>query len=219
MENNSNKYIAVAYKLYTVGENGKELVEEATNEAPFQFITGFGIALDKFEEQLINLSKGDKFEFTLEKDDAYGDYTLEHVLELDKDIFTINGHFDKENIFEGAIVPLQNEDGNRFFGKVLNVGADKVKVDLNHPLAGQTLHFIGHIVESREATKDEIQGLINRMSGEDCCCGHDGDCSGHCHCEHDGEHDGGCCGNHEHGEGGCCGNHKHGEEGGCCHNH
>ncbi len=204
-----NKYIAVAYKLYTVDNGESELVEEATDKEPFQFISGYGITLDAFEKEIAGLEKGAEFDFTLQKDDAYGDYEQEHVLDLDKEIFCINGHFDRERIYKDAIVPLQNEDGNRFLGKVVSVGNDKVRIDLNHPLAGKTLNFKGHVVESREATNEEIQGLINRMSGEGCCCG------GH----HD---DGGCCG-HGHGEGHCKGHHDDGEccgghhEGGCCH--
>ncbi len=204
-----NKYIAVAYKLYTVDNGESELVEEATDKEPFQFISGYGITLDAFEKEIAGLEKGAEFDFTLQKDDAYGDYEQEHVLDLDKEIFCINGHFDRERIYKDAIVPLQNEDGNRFLGKVVSVGNDKVRIDLNHPLAGKTLNFKGHVVESREATNEEIQGLINRMSGEGCCCG------GH----HD---DGGCCG-HGHGEGHCKGHHDDGEccgghhEGGCSH--
>ena len=209
MGSNLNKYIAVAYKLYTVDNGENELVEEATDKEPFQFISGYGITLDAFEKEIAGLEKGAEFDFTLQKDDAYGDYEQEHVLDLDKEIFCINGHFDRERIYKDAIVPLQNEDGNRFLGKVVSVGNDKVRIDLNHPLAGKTLNFKGHVVESREATNEEIQGLINRMSGEGCCCG------GH----HD---DGGCCG-HGHGEGHCKGHHDDGEccgghhEGGCCH--
>ncbi len=202
MENNKNKYIAVAYKLYTV-ENGKaELVEEAPEQEPFQFISGYGITIDAFEREVAGLEKGAEFDFTLSKDEAYGDYEDEHVLDLDKDIFRINGHFDHENIYKDAVVPLQNEDGNRFFGKVLEVGEDKVKIDLNHPLAGKTLNFKGHVVEAREATNDEIQGMINRLNGDDCCCG------GHHDCDHGHDH----CG---HGDG-CCG-HGHGKNGGCHH--
>lgn len=209
MGSNLNKYIAVAYKLYTVDNGESELVEEATDKEPFQFISGYGITLDAFEKEIAGLEKGADFDFTLQKDEAYGDYEQEHVLDLDKEIFCINGHFDRERIYKDAIVPLQNEDGNRFLGKVVSVGNDKVRIDLNHPLAGKTLNFKGHVVESREATNEEIQGLINRMSGEGCCCG------GH----HD---DGGCCG-HGHGEGHCKGHHDDGEccgghhEGGCCH--
>ena len=119
-------------------------------------------------------------------------------IDLDREMFCINGHFDHENIFKDAIVPLQNEDGNRFYGRVLEITDDKVKMDLNHPLSGKTLCFSGKVLESREATKDEIQGFINRLSGEGCGCGC-GDCGGDCdcggdHCDCDGDHHDHHCG-------------------------
>jgi len=195
MESKRNKYIAVAYQLYTVDNGKSKLVEEAPVDHPFQFISGYGVALDAFEKAVVEMEKGQEFEITIGKDQAYGDYEQAHVVELEKEIFTVNGHFDHDNIYIGAMVPLQNEDGNRFYGKVLEIGDDKVKMDLNHPLAGKDLEFKGRIVEYREATNEEIQGLINRMSGEDndCCCGHHHGGDGcRCHEKHD-HHEGGCC--------------------------
>jgi FKBP-type peptidyl-prolyl cis-trans isomerase SlyD len=190
MSNTSNKYIAVSYRLYVDGDNGKEMMEEATEEQPFHFISGFGIALDAFEKNIVNLQKDETFDFSLDKEEAYGDYDKTHVIDLDREVFSINGHFDHEHIYIDAVVPLQNEDGNRFYGRIVEIGEEKVKVDLNHPLAGETLHFEGKVLENREATNEEIQGMINRMSGG-CGCGcHDceGDCDGHhhdgCDCGH-----------------------------------
>ena len=57
MTDNQNKYIAVAYKLYTVDNGVEKLVEEATEKEPFLFISGFGIALDAFEKKLQDLIK------------------------------------------------------------------------------------------------------------------------------------------------------------------
>lgn len=193
MDKAQNKYIAVTYKLYTVEDGKKELVEEATTERPFQFISGFGITLDAFEDKTATLAKGEAFSFELTKDEAYGDIDPARVLDLDREIFCINGHFDHEHIFKDAIVPLQNEDGNHFFGRVLDLDDKKVKMDLNHPLAGKTLCFEGKVIESREATNSEIEGMANRLSGEGCGCGCD-DCGGH----HDHE-----CGHHHHHDGGC----------------
>jgi len=181
---NKNKYIAVTYRLYVDGDNGKEMVEEAKADQPFQFITGFGIALDAFEKNIANLEKGEKFSFSLTKDEAYGDYEEARVLDLEREMFNVNGHFDREHIYVDAIIPLQNADGNRFYGRVLEIGEEKVKVDLNHPLAGETLHFEGEVTESREATNQEIQQMINHMSGgcSGCGGGCHGDCGGGCDC-------------------------------------
>jgi FKBP-type peptidyl-prolyl cis-trans isomerase SlyD len=68
-------------------------------------------------------------------------------------------------------------------------------MDLNAPLAGKDLNFKGSVVASREATNDEIQAMINRMSGEGCGCGCD-DCEGGCG-DHHHDEDCGCgCGCH-----------------------
>ena len=184
--------MSIAYKLYVDGDNGLEMMEEATAEKPFQFITGFGVALDAFEQQVENLEQGAAFDFDIPKEQAYGEYDEEHVLDLERDIFCINGHFDHEHIYEDAIIPLQNEEGHRFYGRVVTVGEDKVKVDLNHPLAGETLHFKGTILENREATTKEIEHMVAHMSGG-CGCGDCGDCDG-CGGHHHEHHDGCGCG-------------------------
>lgn len=193
MEKQINKYIAVDYKLYTAENGESELVEETTKERPFQFISGFGITLEAFEKNISELAKGDTFDFTLTKEEAYGDFEQERVLDLEREMFCINGHFDHEHIFKDAIVPLQNEDGNRFYGRVMSVDENKVKMDLNHPLAGKSLNFKGTILENREATNSEIQGMINRLSGEGCGCGC-GDCESGCggECGEHHDHDCGC---------------------------
>mgnify|MGYP002226797670 CR=1 FL=1 len=60
-----NKYITVAYKLYAVTDREKELREEAPASHPFQFISGIGYTLERFEKEILALKKGDKFNFTI----------------------------------------------------------------------------------------------------------------------------------------------------------
>ena len=189
---NKNRFIALNYRLYVDGEEGKELMEETKADQPFQFITGFGITLDAFEKNVANLEKGQEFSFSLEKEEAYGEYVDERVLDLDREMFCVDGRFDHEHIYVDAIVPLQNEDGNRFYGRIVEIGEEKVKVDLNHPLAGETLHFEGKVVENREATNEEVQQLIKHMTGG--CSGCGGNCHGDCNsdCGSQGNCDCGC---------------------------
>ena len=181
-----SKYITVAYQLYADMSAGRELVEEATEKHPFQFITELGLTLDAFEAQIAPLQKGDTFDFTLSVDEAYGPHLTELVHDLPRTAFEIDGKFDAEHIHEGAVVPLMNEDGQRFPGTVIQVTDKTVTVDLNNPLAGKELQFVGKVTESREATPAEIQDTLKAYS----CGGCGGDCGG---CE------GGSCGN----KGGC----------------
>lgn len=210
-----NKYVTVAYELYTDNDKGiHELVEKAPIEHPFQFISGLGIALDSFESKILVLAEDETFDFVLKVDEAYGPYEQERVIELPKETFAINGRFDKDMVYPGAVLPLVNADGMRFQGLVLELKDNTVIIDLNHPLAGKDLHFKGQVVTMRDATNEEIQALINHEGcncGGDCEGGCEGGCGGHHHEHGEGE----CCGKHEHGKGECCGKHEHGEGCGC----
>lgn len=181
METAENKYITVAYRLYTTEDGQKELVEEAKAEHPFQFISGLGTTLDAFEKEIAPLAIGDSFNFNIAAQEAYGEYDEAHVLDLPKQIFEIEGKFDEEHIVEGNVVPLMTSDGQHVNGVVVEVKADVVVVDLNHPLAGAELTFEGEVLESRPATNEEIQELIKAMTGEGCGCGSCGDdCGSDC---------------------------------------
>ena len=84
-------------------------------------------------------------------------------------------------------MPLQNADGQRFNGLIQKIGDAEVTLDLNHPLAGKALIFIGEVVDTREATKEEITATLKMLTGEGGCgCGCE-DCEGcgHEHHEHD----------------------------------
>lgn len=192
MDNKQSKYITVSYQLYSIGENGEKHLEEQTQQgSPFRFISGFGFSLDAFENHIVGLQPGEKFDFTLQPSEAFGDYDERGVHRMKREEFSVNGHFDHANIYPGAIITLldEEEEDRRFMARVTSVDEDGVTIDVNHPLAGLTLQFTGVVLENRDATNAEIQHLLNHMSHE--CCGCD-DCEGH-------EHEGGCgCGHCHH---------------------
>ena len=198
MDKAPNKFMSVVYQLYTIADGEKTLEEQTSPERPFEFITGFSIALDAFEQQVMKLEKGSAFDFILEPSQAFGEYIPEGVHKLSRDVFSINGHFDHDNIFEGAVITLTDTDDHQFMAKVVKIEEDGVTVDTNHPLAGKTLNFTGTVIENREATEEEVQHLIKHLTGGCSGCGHhhgDG-CEG-CGdgCGHDHHHDEGCgCG-------------------------
>lgn len=195
-----NKYISVSYQLHSIDNDGARHLEEQTQQGnPFVFISGFGVSLDGFEQRIVPLEPGQKFDFTLQPEEAFGPYDEEGVHKMKREMFTINGHFDHDNIFPGAIITLLDEDERRFMASVKKVEEDGVTIDTNHPLAGRTLQFTGVVLENRDATNEEIQHMLNHLSHD--CCGCD-DCEGGC------DHDG--CGHHEHKhEGGCGCGHCH----------
>ncbi len=206
MENNTHRLIVVSYELYST-ENGEEqLIEKTEEQTPMQFYTACEMALPAFEQEVVKYEKGADFEFSLIKEQAYGEYDVKSVLALGKETFSPDGVFDSANIYKDAIVPLQNEEGQRFLGKVLEVSEDKVTIDLNHPLAGKDLLFRGHVIENREASEEEVKNFFEQMHQHHCNGNCGGDCGGDC--GSGGNCDGNCsCGGHEEGEEGCCGCH------------
>lgn len=152
MEIKPQHVVSLTYDLYVNGNEGTEVLEEsATEEQPLVFIYGAGMMLPKFEENLQGLSAGDAYEFRLSAEDAYGAYDEEAVASLPMDMFK-----DQDMPEIGSFLPLQDNHGNRFQGMVVSIAEDGVVVDLNHPMAGQDLHFKGNILEVRPATPEEL---------------------------------------------------------------
>ncbi|QJD97030.1 peptidylprolyl isomerase [Mucilaginibacter robiniae] len=152
MKIESQHVVSLTYDLYVKQEDGTEaLVESATEEQPLTFLYGVGQMLPKFEEELSTLSTGDNFDFKLSATDAYGEYDEEAVANLPTEMFAGT---DLPEV--GAILPLQDNQGHRFQGQVVSVVEDAVIVDLNHPMAGQELHFKGNIINVRPANPEEL---------------------------------------------------------------
>ena len=172
MDKKQNKFIAVAYKLYAAGEKSLEFIEEATDEKPFVFISGFGFTLDEFEKQVIDLEKGAEFNFTLEPDQAFGPKDENLVMKLAKSILESDGKFDAAKVKPGAMVPMQTEEGYRMDGLVVEVGDKEVTLDFNHQLAGERVKYAGRVLLVRDATPEELAPKHHH-----CDCG--------CDCEHD----------------------------------
>ena len=146
-----NSVVALTYKLHTVNNGSKEFVEEADQANPLVFLSGVGMMLPKFEENIQGLKKGDKIDFELQAVDAYGDLDESAVAQLPADMFKESGIPPV-----GEIIPLQDNQGNQFRARVTEVSPEAVVVDLNHPMAGQNLHFDIEVLDVREATADEL---------------------------------------------------------------
>jgi FKBP-type peptidyl-prolyl cis-trans isomerase SlyD len=138
------------------------------------------MVLEDFEKAIMACEVDGTFDFTIPADRAYGEYDDESVIDLPKNIFEIDGKIDDKILFEGNIVPLQDNEGNRINASVVSVGTDTVTVDLNHPLAGENLHFVGKVLVKREASMEEIQQAMQPSCGG---CG--GNCGGGCSCDSD----------------------------------
>jgi FKBP-type peptidyl-prolyl cis-trans isomerase SlyD len=175
-----DKMVSVIYELKT--DPAGEIIEKAVAETPLTFLCGAGQMLEKFEANLMGLKVGESFDFKLETAEAYGEASEQAVIDLPKNIFEVNGEFDAEMIKEGNVVPMQDSSGRRMNGIVLEVADATVKMDFNHPLAGDDLYFKGEVIEVRDATDEEKQAVYAPQGGCDSGSCNDGGCGSGCGC-------------------------------------
>ena len=190
-----NTVVEFSYELEVEGK----VVDHTTKERPLDYIHGTGNLLPKLEAHIEGMEPGDKFEITLSPADGYGEVDPTRIIDLPKAAFEVNGEIREDLLVPGNTIPMMNSMGGVIPGLVLEVTEDSVKMDLNHQMAGKTLHFSGEILTVREATEKELTEGLHGEYVHTCGCG--GGCHGH---------EGGC--------GGDCGGGCHGHEGGCdCH--
>ena len=170
------KVVKATYELYIADENGKEeLMEKSTEETPLVWCHGESMMLPAFEAQMTGKEVGEEFDFVLKAADAYGEYEEEGLMDLPKKMFfNGDGEFDEERVFVGAIIPMNTTDGQIVKAQVCEITDDQVTIDLNHPYAGEDLHFKGKILEIRDVTEGELKAIRNPRG----CCG--GGCHGRC---------------------------------------
>ena len=150
------------------GDKKGEVFDTTKGKKPLTAIIGKGQLLKAFEAKLKGMSVGSSRTFTLKPEEAYGKADPKKVVELDRD-----KRFKGVELKEGATIFAMNKgkDGKEVPTplKVVSFTDDKVKVDYNHPLAGQSLSFNVKVVEvvlpnaeakpakAEEAAKAEIK--------------------------------------------------------------
>ena len=191
MKIEANKVVEFCYELEVDGK----VVDRTTVEKPLDYIHGTGSLLPKLEEHIEGMEPGCKFDVTLSPADGYGETDPNRIIDLPKAAFEVNGEIREDLLVPGNTIPMMNSMGGVIPGVVLEVTEDSVKMDLNHQMAGKTLHFTGEVLSVREATEKELtEGLHGEYVHSCGGCGGHGGCAGGCH-----DHEGDCgCG-----EGGC----------------
>lgn len=175
MKIETNKYVTLTYDLHVGEDDERELMESATKEAPLAFIFGTNSMLESFENQIEGKAAGETFTFTLTPEEAYGEFDEAKILELPKSVFQVDGEVDEKLLEEGNTIPMMDTEGNKLMGSVIEVKDEVVSMDFNHPLAGETMHFTGSVLEVRDATTEEIASLFAQEDGGGCSgCSDDG---------------------------------------------
>ena len=142
-----NKVVSL---IYAVRNQKGELFEY--RDLPVAYVHGSGVDLfPKIEEALEGRAIGDRVVVQLSPADAFGEHDPKLTFTDDID----NAPVELRRV--GAEFEAQNAKGESIVLVVTRVEADKITVDANHPLAGQTITFEVTVRDIRDATPEEIR--------------------------------------------------------------
>ena len=154
-----NSIVSMSYCLKNT--NGVEL-DRADKDKPFAYLHGTGQMIPGLEKELEGLGIGDKKDVTVPPSEGYGELNPQLKMQVNRANFPNDADIQPGMQFEG-----QGDGGNRAVFTVKAVVGDKIDVDGNHPLAGETLHFSVEITGVREATEEEL--TPKHSPGDGCC--------------------------------------------------
>ena len=148
--------VSLTYQL--TGTDGK--VIERTEEPISYLHGGYEGIFPLVEQTLEGKEQGFTCEVRLEPDDAFGDYDAELVRVEARKLFPPKLQVGMQ--FEGST----DEDGDTRIFTVTDIADDKVVVDGNHPLAGQTVTFSCSVLDVRKASREELtHGHVHGAGG------------------------------------------------------
>ena len=153
----NGQFVSVHYKGTL--QNG-EVFDTSDGRHPLEVQIGEGQIISGFENALMGMSLNEKKVFTLDPEDAYGqkDESLTHSFPRADVPAEINPEV-------GQTVALCSSDGQQVPALITEMDDEKVVVDLNHPLAGQTLTFDIEVVGISATATQEPAGC-----GSGCAC-------------------------------------------------
>lgn len=127
-----------------------QAIESTRDGEPTLCLVGANNILPGLEQDMLGKAVGEKFSITLAPAMAYG---LRDDSKRDRVSLKYLKHEGK--LKPGQVVRLNTNQGQRT-ATVIKVGKFNADLDLNHPLAGQTIRFEVEITAIRPATEDEI---------------------------------------------------------------
>ncbi|MFP4329163.1 MAG: FKBP-type peptidyl-prolyl cis-trans isomerase [Alkalispirochaetaceae bacterium] len=149
MKVEKNKVVSINY---TLTDDSGEVLDSSEGGEPLAYLHGQGNLIPGLETELEGKSEGDNFRTAIDPADGYGEYNDALIAEVPRDRFT---GVDEINV--GMEFQAQTSDGGSQIVRVTEVSDEAVKVDANHPLAGQTLHFDVTVAGVRDATEEELE--------------------------------------------------------------
>ena len=141
---------------YTLKIDG-EVIDTSEGQDPLEFLTGYGNIIPGLENEMIGMKVGDSKDVVVAPADGYGEYDDEALLDVPRN------QFPKDMpVEEGLELTVRDDSGEGRYARIESVEGETVRLNFNHPLAGDELHFNVKVVSLREPTDEELdQGHVH----------------------------------------------------------
>jgi FKBP-type peptidyl-prolyl cis-trans isomerase 2 len=122
-------------------DDGTEF-DSSVGKQPLEFTCGESQVISGFEEAVKGMSVGEKKEFRVEPQQAYGEYDAQQQIVVERSMLPVDLELE-----EGIQLQIEMESGTPILVQVTEIDAEKITLDANHPLAGKALNFSLEVVE------------------------------------------------------------------------
>lgn len=119
-----------------------EAVDSTFDKKPATFTFGDGSLLSGFENKLLGMQKGERKQFTVSPEEAFGQPNPANVQTFKRSDFD-----PVMELYEGLVISFADASRAELPGVVTKFDADEVIVDFNHPLAGRVIYFDVEIID------------------------------------------------------------------------
>lgn len=150
-------------------ENGKIFDSSKTGE-PLKFTVGSGQLIEGFDAAVTGMSIGETKTVTIPPEKGYGVHNQKMVFDLPKTIVP-----DDIKLKIGMKLELMDKDGRPVPAQLTAIEKDVIRMDANHPLAGQTLIFEIEVIETGLEPNPVVASC---GCGKTCGTGQTGCCGG-----------------------------------------
>ena len=141
----------VASIHYTLTGDDGRIIDQSSESRPLRYFHGAGNIIPGLEKALAGKQAGDALQVDVRPEEAYGVRNEGMVQVLPREAFK-----GVDEVEPGMQFEASGERGPLLV-TVVEVAGDTVRIDGNHPLAGQTLHFDVRVLDVRESTEEEKQ--------------------------------------------------------------
>jgi len=145
---NPGDTISLRYALRLA--DGGEILSNFDDAAADVFTLGDGTLSPNLEKWLMGIGEGERHVFILEPEQAFGRSTADKIHQLQADQVARG-----TPLQPGSLVEFTLPDGQTLAGKILETGAENMRVDFNHPLADLAIEFEVEIMQFHEAPTPE----------------------------------------------------------------